>query len=369
MIEEPNDHIIEIDEEYKIWKKNCPFLYDVLLTKCLTWPSLTVSWMKNQICHIESNVPYNSQTLLLGTQTSEQETNQLIFIKLKYPKKDISNSINYNTIENKISVETVINHIGDVNRARANPILEHIIATKSSNGNIYLFNKFKHPSIPSEEGFSPQAVLKGHTAEGYGLSWNNNNSNNLLASGSDDRLVCIWDVEHKSLTEGKYSTLNPIITYSDHESLVEDVCFSKKNPYILGSVSDDCTLKIYDLRTSKLTFNIKAHSNNINCLDFNNNEVNLITGGSDKNIFLWDLRNMTKSIHCFESHKEDVMVCKFHPSKENLFASGSVDRRILVWNICSIGKEQTYIEKQDGPPELIVSIFKISLCTGDIYPE
>ena len=123
------------------------------------------------------------------------------------------------------------------------------------------------------------------------------------------------------------------------------------------------------MRTSKLTFNIKAHSNNINCLDFNNNEVNLITGGSDKNIFLWDLRNMTKSIHCFESHKEDVMVCKFHPSKENLFASGSVDRRILVWNICSIGKEQTYIEKQDGPPELIVSIFKISLCTGDIYPE
>lgn len=31
-----------INDEYKIWKKNSPFLYDVSVTHELEWPSLTV---------------------------------------------------------------------------------------------------------------------------------------------------------------------------------------------------------------------------------------------------------------------------------------------------------------------------------------
>lgn len=31
-----------INEEYKIWKKNCPYLYDLVITHALEWPSLTV---------------------------------------------------------------------------------------------------------------------------------------------------------------------------------------------------------------------------------------------------------------------------------------------------------------------------------------
>jgi hypothetical protein len=34
-----------INEEYKIWKKNTPFLYDLLITNALEWPSLTISWL------------------------------------------------------------------------------------------------------------------------------------------------------------------------------------------------------------------------------------------------------------------------------------------------------------------------------------
>ena len=34
-----------IDEEYKIWKKNTPFLYDLVMTHALEWPSLTVQWL------------------------------------------------------------------------------------------------------------------------------------------------------------------------------------------------------------------------------------------------------------------------------------------------------------------------------------
>lgn len=34
-----------INEEYKIWKKNSPFLYDLVATHALEWPSLTVQWL------------------------------------------------------------------------------------------------------------------------------------------------------------------------------------------------------------------------------------------------------------------------------------------------------------------------------------
>ena len=40
--EEDNDEVIQ--EEYKIWKKNSPLLYDSLITHYLKYPSLTVEW-------------------------------------------------------------------------------------------------------------------------------------------------------------------------------------------------------------------------------------------------------------------------------------------------------------------------------------
>lgn len=41
--EEVDEHIIQ--EEYKVWKKNAPFLYDVLISHALDWPSLTTQWL------------------------------------------------------------------------------------------------------------------------------------------------------------------------------------------------------------------------------------------------------------------------------------------------------------------------------------
>lgn len=34
-----------ISDEYKIWKKNTPFLYDLVMTHALEWPSLTMQWL------------------------------------------------------------------------------------------------------------------------------------------------------------------------------------------------------------------------------------------------------------------------------------------------------------------------------------
>lgn len=37
------EHVI--NEKYKIWNKNTPFLYDLVVTHALEWPSLTAQWL------------------------------------------------------------------------------------------------------------------------------------------------------------------------------------------------------------------------------------------------------------------------------------------------------------------------------------
>ena len=36
-----------VNEEYKIWKKNSPFLYDLVITHALEWPTLTCQWFQD----------------------------------------------------------------------------------------------------------------------------------------------------------------------------------------------------------------------------------------------------------------------------------------------------------------------------------
>ena len=33
------------EDEYKVWRKNTPFLYDVVMVHNLEWPSLTAQWL------------------------------------------------------------------------------------------------------------------------------------------------------------------------------------------------------------------------------------------------------------------------------------------------------------------------------------
>ena len=56
-----------INEEYKIWKKNTPFLYDLVMTHALEWPSLTAQWLPD-VTRPEGK-DYSIHRLILGTHT------------------------------------------------------------------------------------------------------------------------------------------------------------------------------------------------------------------------------------------------------------------------------------------------------------
>lgn len=75
-----------INEEYKIWKKNTPFLYDLVMTHALEWPSLSVQWLPS--CHTSAGDDYSVHKLLLGTHTSGSEQNHLMIAEVRLPLED-----------------------------------------------------------------------------------------------------------------------------------------------------------------------------------------------------------------------------------------------------------------------------------------
>jgi histone-binding protein RBBP4 len=89
--EELRDEMEErlVNEEYKIWKKNTPFLYDLVITHALEWPSLTVQWLPFR--EEPAGKDYSLQRLIVGTHTSENEPNYLMLAQVQLPLEDSEN--------------------------------------------------------------------------------------------------------------------------------------------------------------------------------------------------------------------------------------------------------------------------------------
>uniref|UniRef100_A0A8C2U643 Histone-binding protein RBBP4-like N-terminal domain-containing protein n=1 Tax=Coturnix japonica TaxID=93934 RepID=A0A8C2U643_COTJA len=74
-----------ISEEYKIWKKDTPFLYNLVMTHTLERPSLTVQWLPN-VSRPEGK-DYALHWLVLGTHTSDEQ-NHLVVARVQIPSDD-----------------------------------------------------------------------------------------------------------------------------------------------------------------------------------------------------------------------------------------------------------------------------------------
>lgn len=368
MAKEEEEHPDEVEvrlvnEEYKIWKKNTPFLYDLVVTHALEWPSLTVQWLADR--EEPPGKDYSVQQLLLGTHTSENEQNYLMRAQVQLPLEDTETDARqydeergevggFGSAAGKVQVIQQINHHGEVNRARYMPQNPFLLATKTVSAEVYVFDYTKHPSKPPPNGgCNPDVRLKGHKTEGYGLAWSPFCEGHLL-SGSDDAQICLWDIQANT---SKHKVLDAKTIFQKHLGVVEDVAWHSKHEYLFGSVGDDKQLLIWDTRragTDSPLHAVEAHTAEVNCLAFNpHNEWVLATGSADKTVALHDIRNLSTRLHTFMNHTEEVFQIGWNPKNETVLASCGADRRLMVWDLSRIGDEQSPDDAEDGPPELL----------------
>ncbi|KRY13279.1 putative histone-binding protein Caf1 [Trichinella patagoniensis] len=362
----PSDETAEmrmINDDYKIWKRNVPFLYDKLITHCLEWPSLTCQWLPHPIWKTSS---YSTAfSLLLGTHTANEQNSLLAMSVNLIDEEAVCYDRSYYDNEGmehgalhgyscKLHIEARVNHEGEVNRARYMPQNAHIIATVSPSSEVFVFDFSKRTDKVQPSGdFKPTLRLRGHVREGFGLAWNCIRFGYLI-SASDDHTVCMWDVNAKSTEAG---CLDALSIFEGHTHIVEDVAWHSNNQHIFASVGDDHLLLIWDIREDnrfRPTHSVRAHPAEIYCVEFNPfNGCLVATGSADHTVGLWDMRNLSLKVHSFESHQDDIFQVQWSSQNETILASSGSDRRLHVWDLSKIGDEQTADDAIDGPPELL----------------
>lgn len=365
-----NDENIEEPKllaEYRIWKKNAVYLYDLMISTRLTWPSLTVQWYPD-IEQVDGG-RLKRHKLLLGTQTSGQSKEFLRIVSIDLPEETLSNGERIvpnlskydaekgeiggymNQSHSKAHITQFIDHEGEVNSAKYMPQNPNIVASASSTGKCFIYDTTKHP-LQARGYPRPDMVLVHHTDEASSLSWNPTKKD-ILATGSNDSTVALWNL--RNYRKNKHLTPQKVIR--THTDLVNDVAFHPTHGDILGSASEDKTIHIHDIRLSDVE-NTAALSSNpvtsaINTLSFNPSNTHLLaTGCVDGTIDLWDFRNMQSSLHTFAGgHTESINSISWNPHFETILASASSDRRVMIWDASRI--EDNVHEEGTPPPELL----------------
>ncbi|WOK94681.1 hypothetical protein Cni_G03386 [Canna indica] len=351
-MEEVAEEVATAAEEYQVWKKNTPFLYDLVISHALEWPSLTVQWLPSSSSSSSGgSAAAATHRLLLGTHTSDEAPNFLMTADVLFPHSPPPPP---DAPTPKVEISQLIPHWGEVNRARFMPQRPSIVATKTCDAEVHVFDCGRRPLRPTEEEkeSGPDVVLRGHTTEGYGVSWSPLKEGYLL-SGSYDSKICLWDV---GMAPGD-KVLDAKHVFEAHTAQVEDVAWHLKNENIFGSVGDDHHLMIWDLRasTSKSPqHSITAHQDEVNSLSFNPfNEWILATASADTALNLFDIRKLTTTLYSFSSHTGPVLQVEWSPRHETVLASSAADKRLMIWDVSRIGDEQSVEDADDGPPELL----------------
>ncbi|KAK9284789.1 hypothetical protein L1049_023966 [Liquidambar formosana] len=152
------------------------------------------------------------------------------------------------------------------------------------------------------------------------LSWNKY-AKNHIASSDYEGIVTIWDVNTRQST----------MEYEEHEKRAWSVDFSRTEPSMLVSGSDDCKVKVWCMKQESSVLNIDMKAN-ICCVKYNpGSSVHIAVGSADHHIHYYDLRNISQPLHVFSGHRKTVSYVKFLSNNE--LASASTDSTLRLWNV------------------------------------
>ncbi|ETO11021.1 WD-40 repeat protein [Reticulomyxa filosa] len=209
-------------------------------------------------------------------------------------------------------------------------------------------------------------VFNGHTAWVCGIEFSPFNGNRYVCSGSGDKTIRLWDIEtSKSLHIFNRHTnvvwcvdFSPLQSNNSDNNKNNSIGVVGGNGYTICSGSNDKTIRIWDIETTKQLITFIGHELLVMSIKYGSNELlnTILSGSSDKSVRLWDIRS-GKQIQVFNGHTNWVNAVEFSPflvnndnevgGSSNVICSGSKDNTIRFWDIRSNNKELHLIKEDD----------------------
>ncbi|CAN3475185.1 ribosome biogenesis protein Ytm1p [Diutina catenulata] len=206
----------------------------------------------------------------------------------------------------------------------------------------------------AEEG-KTLAILEGHTAPVSSLAVET--SSNRILSGSYDNTVGFWSTIYKEMNaikaaEYDSATLStaskkrrkmatqdasirrrsPLAVLEGHASQVEGVIFDASDKSVGYSVSQDHTIKTWDLYTARCVDTKQTGYSLLSVLQLPAHSL-LATGSSARHINLSDPRSQDATSKKLVGHTNFVVSLAACPDNSHMFSSASHDGTVKVWDV------------------------------------
>lgn len=122
-----------------------------------------------------------------------------------------------------------------------------------------------------------------------------------------------------------------LIGLFDHTDVLNDLKFTKDGSLQLASVSNDQTIKLWDLQNDGNMYKtLIGHKGKILSCDWSPTASLLCSVGANRMAFIWDTESFIIK-HTLRGHLNDIVTCEFSPDGA-LVATGSFDTKIILWD-------------------------------------
>ncbi|ELR08919.1 DUF1900 super [Pseudogymnoascus destructans] len=191
----------------------------------------------------------------------------------------------------------------------------------------------------NEKGRLPEHIplFRGHTAPVLDTDWNPFNDR-IIASGSDDGKVFIWQVPNGfSLYSDaeEPEDVSPISKLTGHSRKVGQVLFNPAAENILASASGDYTIKLWDIETGNSPLTLK-HGDIVQSLSWSADGTMMVTTSRDKKLRIWDVRQ-ERPAHEVAGHSGAKNSRAVWMGEHNRIAttgfSKMSDRQMALWDV------------------------------------